>query len=176
MAITYANLGKTLLIDTDLRRPVVHKIFNLKKEPGITNYLVNKDLKFNDLIQKTEIDNLFIVPSGPIPPNPSEILGSSKLTMLIEKLEKSWDIILFDSPPLVAVTDATMVSKEIDKIIIVVKVGQTDKKAFDHTISSLNNVDAPIGGIVLNAVTQKYSYGNYYYYYQYYNYYRPNEN
>ena len=177
MAITYANLGKkTLLIDTDLRRPVVHKIFNLKKEPGITNYLVNKDLKFNDLIQKTEIDNLFIVPSGPIPPNPSEILGSSKMTMLIEKLEKSWDIILFDSPPLVAVTDATMVSKEIDKIIIVVKVGQTDKKAFDHTISSLNNVDAPIGGIVLNAVTQKYSYGNYYYYYQYYNYYRPNEN
>ena len=82
-----------------------------------------------------------------------------------------WDIILFDSPPLVAVTDATMISKEIDKIIVVVKVGQTDKKAFEHTINSLKNVGSPIGGVVLNAVDNKNSYGSYYYYYQYYNYY-----
>ena len=93
------------------------------------------------------------------------------MSNLIDELEKKWDIILFDSPPLVAVTDATMVSKAIDKIIIVVKVGQTDKKAFEHTIQNLKNVKAPIGGIVLNAVTQNNSYGSYYYYYQYYNYY-----
>ena len=80
-------------------------------------------------------------------------------------------MILFDSPPLVAVTDATMVSKEIDCIVMVVKVGQTDKKAFDHTINALRNVNSPIGGIVLNAVTQRNSYGSYYYYYQYYHYY-----
>ena len=72
---------------------------------------------------------------------------------------------------MVAVTDATMVSKEIDKIIIVVKVGYTDKKAFEHTVRALRNVNAPIGGVVLNAVTQKNSYGAYYYYYQYYHYY-----
>ena len=80
-------------------------------------------------------------------------------------------MVLFDSPPLVAVTDATMVSKEIDQIIMVVKVGQTDKNAFEHTVSSLRNVDAPLGGVILNAVTNKNSYGSYYYYYQYYRYY-----
>jgi tyrosine-protein kinase Etk/Wzc len=90
---------------------------------------------------------------------------------LLRTLEKEWDMILFDSPPLVAVTDATMVSKEIDQIVMVVKVGQTDKKAFDHTITSLRNVGAPLGGVILNAVTHKNSYGSYYYYYQYYHYY-----
>jgi tyrosine-protein kinase Etk/Wzc len=93
------------------------------------------------------------------------------MTDLIRKLENEWDMILFDSPPLVAVTDATMISKEIDQIVMVVKVGQTDKKAFDHTITSLRNVHAPLGGVILNAVTHKNSYGSYYYYYQYYHYY-----
>ena len=173
MAITYANLGKkTLLIDTDLRRPVVHKVFDSSKEPGITNYLAGLEQDFNSLVKKTDIDNLYIVTSGVIPPNPSELLGSEKMSKLIKNLEKEWDIILFDSPPLVAVTDATMVSKEIDSIIIVVKVGQTDRGAFEHTIQSLKNVNAPLSGIVLNAVTQKNTYGSYYYYYyQYYNYY-----
>ena len=172
MAITYANLGrKTLLIDTDLRRPVVHKIFDLEKEPGITNFLSGNTSDFNQLVKNTDIDNLKVVTSGIIPPNPSELLGSKKMGDLIKNLEKDWDIILFDSPPLVAVTDATMVSKAIDKIIIVVKVGYTDKKAFEHTVRSLRNVNAPIGGVVLNAVTKKSSYGSYYYYYQYYHYY-----
>tara|TARA_B110000438_G_scaffold298052_1_gene345511 strand:- start:8537 stop:10846 length:2310 start_codon:yes stop_codon:yes gene_type:complete len=172
MAITYANLGKkTLLIDTDLRRPVVHKVFDLNKEPGITNYLAGATDDFESLIKPTEIDNLSAVTSGIIPPNPSELLGSKRMTQLVKNLEKKWDIILFDSPPLVAVTDATMVSKEIDKIIIVVKVNQTDKRAFKHTIQSLRNINAPLGGVVLNAVTHKSSYGYYYYYYQYYNYY-----
>ena len=172
MAITYANLGKkTLLIDTDLRRPVIHKVLNIDKEPGITNYLVGDVEDFSTLEQKTEIENLYVVSSGVIPPNPSELLGSEKMNNLIKTLEKKWDIILFDSPPLVAVTDATMISKSIDKIIIVVKVGQTDKRAFEHTIQNLRNIKAPIGGVVLNAVSQNNSYGSYYYYYQYYNYY-----
>ena len=172
MAITYANLGKkTLLIDTDLRRPVIHKVFNLQKDLGITNYLTGNEKDFDKLIQKTKIENLFSVTSGIIPPNPSELLGSEKMSKLIKNLEEQWDLILFDSPPLVAVTDATMISKEIDKIIMVVKVGHTDKRAFNHTIQSLRNIGAPLGGVVLNAVTQKNTYGAYYYYYQYYNYY-----
>jgi len=176
LAITYANLGKkTILIDTDLRRPVIHKVLDLKKEPGITDYLSGSIDNFKDIIQATEIENLYVVTSGIIPPNPSELLGSQRMTDLIRMLEADWDMILFDSPPLVAVTDATMVSKEIDQIIMVVKVGQTDKKAFDHTISSLRNVNAPLGGIILNAVTRKNSYGSYYYYYQYYHYYGSNK-
>ena len=176
LAITYANLGKkTILIDTDLRRPVIHKVLDLKKEPGITDYLSGSIDNFKDIIQATEIENLYVVTSGIIPPNPSELLGSQRMTDLIRMLEADWDMILFDSPPLVAVTDATMVSKEIDQIVMVVKVGQTDKKAFDHTINSLRNVNAPLGGIILNAVTRKNSYGSYYYYYQYYHYYGSNK-
>jgi len=176
LAITYANLGKkTILIDTDLRRPVIHKVLDLKKEPGITDYLSGSIDNFKDIIQATEIENLYVVTSGIIPPNPSELLGSQRMTDLIRMLEGDWDMILFDSPPLVAVTDATMVSKEIDQIVMVVKVGQTDKKAFDHTINSLRNVNAPLGGIILNAVTRKNSYGSYYYYYQYYHYYGSNK-
>jgi len=172
LAITYANLGKkTLLIDTDLRRPVVHKIFDCPRDNGITSYLSGVEENFENLIQKTPIDNLYIVTSGIIPPNPSELLGSGKMTSLVRRLEDEWDMVLFDSPPLVAVTDATMVSKEIDQIVMVVKVGQTDRKAFDHTVSSLRNVKAPLGGVILNAVTSKNSYGSYYYYYQYYHYY-----
>ena len=176
MAITYANLGKkTLLIDTDLRRPVVHKVLELEKEPGITDFLTGNSSSINSIVKKTEISNLFAITSGIIPPNPSELLGSKKMADLIKKLEKEWDIILFDSPPLVAVTDATMVSKEIDKIIIVVKVSHTDKKAFSHTVQSLRSVNAPLSGVVLNAVTHKNSYGSYYYYYQYYHYYGDNK-
>ena len=172
MAITYANLGKkTLLIDTDLRRPVVHKVFDLDKEPGITDYLAGSVDNFNSLVKSTGINDLYAVTSGIIPPNPSELLGSNKMAELVRSLENDWDILLFDSPPLVAVTDATMISQEIDKIVIVVKVGQTDKRAFDHTIRALKNVQAPLGGVVLNAVTHKNSYGSYYYYYQYYHYY-----
>lgn len=174
LAITYANLGKkTLLVDTDLRRPVVHKVFELNREPGITTYLSSATDNYTSLIQDCEIDNLGIITAGIIPPNPSELLGSERMTKLVKELENDWDIVLFDSPPLVAVTDATMISKEIDQIIMVVKVGQTDKKAFAHTLTNLRNVGAPLGGIIMNAVTHKSSYGSYYYYYyyQYYHYY-----
>ena len=174
LAITYANLGKrTLLVDTDLRRPVVHKVFELDREPGITTYLSGATDDYNSLVQDCEIDNLSVITAGIIPPNPSELLGSDRMTILVKQLENDWDMVLFDSPPLVAVTDATMISKEIDQIVMVVKVGQTDKKAFAHTLTNLYNVGAPLGGIIMNAVTHKSSYGSYYYYYyyQYYHYY-----
>ena len=178
LAITYANLGKkTLLVDTDLRRPVVHKVFDLEREPGVTNYLSSQTDNYKELIKKTDIENLSVVTSGVIPPNPSEMLGSKRMVQLAKLLEQDWDMVLFDSPPLVAVTDANMVSKEIDQIVLVVKVGQTDKKAFHHTINNLKTINAPLGGIIMNAVTNKSSYGSYYYYYyhQYYNYYGSNQ-
>ena len=100
------------------------------------------------------------------------------MSMLINLLEAEWDMVLFDRPPLVAVTDATMISKEIDSIILVIKAGQTDKKAFHHTMANLKNIEAPLDGIVMNAVTSKSNYGSYYYYYyhQYYHYYSSNDN
>jgi capsular exopolysaccharide synthesis family protein len=136
LAITYANLGKkTLLVDTDLRRPVVHKVLDINKEPGVTDYLSGAMDDFDSLIQKTPIDNLFAVPSGIVPPNPSELLGSQKMANLIQKLEDEWDMILFDSPPLVAVTDATMISKSIDQIVIVASVTATSGGLSNRIIS-----------------------------------------
>tara|TARA_Y100000768_G_scaffold97014_2_gene70654 strand:- start:240 stop:2612 length:2373 start_codon:yes stop_codon:yes gene_type:complete len=179
LAITFANLGrKTLLVDTDLRRPVIHSVFNVKREPGVTNYLSGLTDDYYPLVKKSEIENLSILTSGLIPPNPSEILGTKRMSKLIKQLESDWDMILFDSPPLVAVTDATMISKEIDSIILVIKAGQTDKKAFHHTMTNLKNIDAPLDGIVMNAVTSKSNYGSYYYYYyhQYYHYYSSHDN
>jgi len=173
LAITYANLGKkTLLVDTDLRRPVVHKVFDLDRDPGITTYLSSATDDYTNLIQTSEISNLSIITAGIIPPNPSELLGSTRMTKFVKQIENDWDMVLFDSPPMIAVTDATMISKEIDQVVLIVKVGQTDKKAFHHTINNLRNIDAPLGGIIMNAVTSKSSYGSYYYYYyQYYHYY-----
>ncbi|MFQ6614960.1 MAG: polysaccharide biosynthesis tyrosine autokinase, partial [Fidelibacterota bacterium] len=163
LAITYANLGKrTLLIDSDLRRPVLHRVFGVHRDPGITHYLSGETETFDELVQETEIQNLAIVTAGAIPPNPSELLGSERMLKTVARLEQEWDIVLFDSPPLIAVTDAAMVSKEIDRIILVVKSGVTDKNAFNHTLQVLQNVEAPLGGIVLNAVTSKNSYGSYY--------------
>ena len=178
LAITFANLGrKTLLVDTDLRRPVIHSVFNVKREPGVTNYLSGQTDDYNSLVKPSEIENLSLLTSGLIPPNPSEMLGSTKMSQFIKKLESDWDMILFDSPPLVAVTDATMISKEIDSIILVIKAGQTDKKAFHHTMANLKNIEAPLDGIVMNAVTSKSNYGSYYYYYyhQYYHYYSSHD-
>ncbi|MAI85865.1 MAG: hypothetical protein CMF99_01570 [Candidatus Marinimicrobia bacterium] len=179
LAITFANLGrKTLLVDTDLRRPVIHSVFNVKREPGVTNYLSGQTDDYHSLVKPSEIENLSLLTSGLIPPNPSEMLGSKKMSQFIKKLESDWDMILFDSPPLVAVTDATMISKEIDSIILVIKAGQTDKKAFHHTMANLKNIEAPLDGIVMNAVTSKSNYGSYYYYYyhQYYHYYSSHDN
>ena len=98
-------------------------------------------------MKPSEIENLSLLTSGLIPPNPSEMLGSSKMSQFIKTLESDWDMILFDSPPLVAVTDATMISKEIDSIILVIKAGQNDKKAFHHTMANLNNIEAPLDGM-----------------------------
>ena len=177
LAITYANLGKkVLLIDTDLRRPVLHKVFNISnKQDGITSYLTGKENNIDSLTHATEIDNLHVITSGVIPPNPSELLASKKMEALIADLKNSWDMVLFDSPPLVAVTDAALMSKSVDKMAMILMPGKTDKKAFSHCLNSLENMGTNLDGVIYNGIDSKNSYGSYYYYYQYYNYYGTTE-
>jgi capsular exopolysaccharide synthesis family protein len=171
LAITFANMGKkTLLIDADLRRPVLHHVFGLEKSPGLTDYLTGMETDFNSLVNSSDVKNLYVCTSGLNPPNPSELLGSKKMSELIDSLENNWDIILLDSPPMVAVTDATIISREIDALILVVHSGKTDKHSFNRTINTLNAASAPLVGVVLNSVTSKNSYGSYSYHYQNYNY------
>lgn len=171
LAITMAQMGsKTVLVDTDLRRPVIHSIFNMKKEMGVTNYLMGK-AGVEDIVKPTFIDNLFVITSGPLPPNPSELLASDELGQLIEDLRERYDVILFDSPPVIAVTDAAVLSPRVDGMILVIKAHQTHRDAVKRAKTLLDNANAHIFGCLLNSVKIERTYGTYYYYY-YYHYYQ----
>lgn len=171
LAITIAQMGtKTLLVDTDLRRPVLHSIFNLSRSKGISNYLVGKT-ELEEAIFETDINNLYIIPCGTLPPNPSELLGSKAMKHCITELKEQFDIILFDSPPIMAVTDAAVLSSEVDGVILVVKAGQTDRNAMLRSYEILRNIPNQILGALLNVVNVEGVYGSYYYYYYHYYYY-----
>ena len=170
LAITYANLGKkVLLVDSDLRKPVIHKVFKVDKTPGLTSFLVDGNTDIN-ILKSTDIDNLSVVTSGVNPPNPSELLDSAKMKEFLDKYKEEFDIILFDSPPLIAVTDPYVLMKYVDQFVMVVRAGVTMKGAFNRAVTALEQTDFAVSGVVMNAMTEEYSYGaGYYYnYYQYY--------
>ena len=171
LAITYANLGKkTLLIDGDLRKPVLNKIFKIKATTGLTEYLSEVEKDWKSIINNTDIPDLDIIYSGTIPPNPSELLGSHLMRDFVEILKNKYEVILFDAPPIMAVTDAVVLSRLIDQFILVVRFGRTDKDSIKHTLTSLSNIDIKLTGVVLNDLNTQNSYysKNYYNYHQYY--------
>ena len=171
LALSYVQAGKKVIfIDADLRKPVIHKIFGVKKY-GITNYFSDpKKENFKKYIQKTERENISIFCSGPVPPNPSEILSSKRMVYLIESLKKEYDIIIFDSPPFIAVTDSYIISKYVDKTILVVRSNSTLKGVLQRVLSSLKQQNSILTGVVFNGIRSATGYyGGYYYnYYSYY--------
>ncbi len=170
LAITFAQMGtKTLLMDTDFRRPILHSIFGLSKEIGITNYLVGK-ASLETVVKKTPIQNLDMITCGVIPPNPSELLASEKMKGFLEQLKAKYRMILFDTPPVIAVTDAAVLSLLLDGVVLLTSARQTSQQALARAKALLENVNAKILGVVLNKVEAKSTYGSYYYYY-YYHYY-----
>jgi capsular exopolysaccharide synthesis family protein len=172
LAIAFAQLRKrTLLIDADLRKPVQHNVFDQPRGPGLSEYLVGEVAEFDSIIKSTKIENLSVVTAGGLPPNPSELLGSERMGKLVDRLEGEWDMVLFDSPPIVAVTDSSMISAEIDALVMVVKAGQTDRAAVDRALDTISNVRSPLIGVILNGANPETLSGKYAYYYSYYNYY-----
>ena len=170
LAISYALTGKkVLIIDCDLRKPVIHKIFNADKLSGLTTFIANSN-KIENYIQKTKIQNLDVLTSGSIPPNPSEILGSENMKLLMENLKKKWDYIILDTPPLIAVTDASIITRYVDTFLLVVRAGVAQKRILSRVISMLNQINVKIDGAVFNGVSATNSYygDEYYNYYQYY--------
>jgi polysaccharide biosynthesis transport protein len=158
---------KVLLIDCDLRKPRIHKIFNLDNSKGVSTALSSSsDLK---VVHRGPLDNLDIIPAGPVPPNPSELLGSSKFSRVIENLSKTYDIIIFDSPPSLSVSDIFLLNKVVDGAVVVVRSGRTTLDAMKKGLKSMNDMNFPITGIVLNAVDHRKS--GYYYDYNYKQYY-----
>jgi len=170
LAITFSQMGtRTLLLDADFRRPILHSIFGREKEPGITNYLAGKT-SLEEIIKNTPLPNLDLITCGVIPPNPSELLASKKMKEFVQHLKEKYQMILFDSPPVIAVTDAVVLSLLLDGVLLVACAGQTSQQGVERARSLLENVNAKIMGAVLNKIEAKSSYGSYYYYY-YYHYY-----
>lgn len=157
-AVTVAQSGKkVLIVDCDLRRPQIHKIFNVSNTSGLSNVLVG-DNQMDKNIKDTNVPNLFILTSGPIPPNPSEMLDSKRMKELILSLKDHFDMILLDSPPIMPVTDGLILSQIVDGTIVIVSLGSTEKDAFKKTMSSLENIGANILGTVINKASSKAGY------------------
>ncbi len=157
---------KVLLIDCDMRKPVIHKIFELPNR-GLTNCIAT-GAPIEAMIRKNVVDNLDILPSGPIPPNPSELIGSEKMTDLLKQAGESYDYVLIDLPPVLPVTDAVIMSAKIDGLILVIGSGDISPDQAKITKSNLEPAGARILGVVLNKVPVQHNRGyNYYYYYHY---------
>lgn len=164
-AISLAQTGaKVLVLDADMRRPRCHKILNAKNDNGLSTFL-SRDIRLDSAIQEHDIPNLYVLPAGPVPPNPSELLSSIKLRILVSELEDRFDHIIIDSPPVIHVTDALIISPHVDGVVIVVKGGQTPREAVMRAKQALLDVNAKIFGVVLNCVDLNSE--NYYYNYKY---------
>ncbi len=170
LACVFAQGGrKVVVVDSDLRRPRVHKIFQLQNRLGLTDQFIHPQENLNGAVQPTEVKNLYALTSGSLPPNPSELLGSQRMVEIVQALEAQFDLVIMDSPPSLVVTDANVLANRADGVIVVIRPSITKRAAIKHTIEQLEQVKANIVGVVLNGVDVKKSRYNYYrgYYHKY---------
>lgn len=164
LAVTFAMQGKkVLIIDADMRKPTVHKTFRLPNRDGLTTLLTNRDVEIKNIVHRLDTEGLFVITSGVIPPNPSELLASNRMNQLIKELEEIFDLVIFDMPPVIAVTDAQIMSSKADGTIFVVNKDGADKEMVKKSKELLEKVKANVIGVVFNRVELKGD--NYYYYY-----------
>ena len=173
LAIVMAQSGlSTILVDADLRRPILHDLFHLPKA-GLTEALLEMNpigrnhtdnSAVNKYLQETFIQNLRVMTSGHLPPNPADLLGSGRMHQLIQLLETEADLVIFDTPPAAIVTDAVILAARVDGVVLVARQGQTRRAAFKRAVEALQRAETPIVGVVLNCVTDRadgYSYYRY---------------
>ena len=165
LAISFAQTGKrVLLMDCDLRKGRQSNIFKVNGRKGLSNLLIHDIHKYADYIFETKIDNLYIIPKGAVPPNPSELLNSKKNEALLELLKKYFDIIILDGAPIMGLSDSLILSSLVDKTIIVTSINHTPKSELINTKKGLESVGADVAGVVANNITApKGHYGGYYY-------------
>ncbi|HXX67892.1 MAG TPA: polysaccharide biosynthesis tyrosine autokinase, partial [Polyangiaceae bacterium] len=169
LAIAFAQGGQRVcIVDCDLRRPRLHRIFNRAGDMGVTSVLLG-EATAHQVAKLTQIENLWSVPAGPLPPNPADILHSDRFRQFLDDLAERFDRVVVDSPPLAAVTDSVILSTIVDGTVFVVRGGKTSKHVSGQGVRVLRDVDAPVIGAVLNAVDlrqQEYAYYYRYYYYR----------
>ncbi len=172
-SFTVCNLGiilaqqksNTLIVDSDLRRGVLHNTFQARKQPGLTNYLTNNAI-LADVVQQTTVPNLSIVSCGSMMPNPSELLGSLQMRRFIEETKRKFDFIIFDTPPLEAATDAAVLSTQVDAVAMVIMANVTNKKLAKEKLEMLESIPAKMVGVIYNGsdsalIKNQYSYYHY---------------
>jgi succinoglycan biosynthesis transport protein ExoP len=167
LAVVMAQSGlKVVAVDTDLRRPVLHKIFGLPNTRGLSDAILHSNPPVSEHLQATEVENLWVLVCGPLPPNPAELLGSERMGAIIEELKGQVDIVLFDSPPTLAVADAVILGTRVDGVLLVNDVGRTRRSEARQGAEEFRRVRANLLGVVLNRLPRRR--GGYYqhYYYQ----------
>jgi non-specific protein-tyrosine kinase len=161
LAVTMAQSGrKTILVDCDLRRPSLHTLFDLRAEPGLTNIILDDEADLP--LQETSVENLWLLASGPKPPNPADLLGSKKIDNLLQKLSEKADFILFDAPPVIAVTDAAVLGAKVDGVLLVINAGQTRRDHAERAKELLEKAKVRIIGAALTNAPKDSSLGDYY--------------
>lgn len=163
LAVTLAQAEKrVILVDCDLRRPVLHKLFGLSNERGLTTMMVDAVAMKNPPLQETGVNGLRLLASGALPPSPSDLLGSRRMDEVIQVLLADADMLLLDAPPVMAVADATVLATKVDGVLLVVSAGQTRRDNVRVAKSRLEKVNANLLGVVLNNVALDTSLGRYY--------------
>lgn len=170
LAVAFAQLeGRVLVIDGDLRKPRMHKVFNARNTVGLAGYLTGK-VGLEEIIQKTSIDRIWLIPSGPHPPNPSELLNSKRMRELVGLVREKFDIVLIDAPPALAVIDPVIISSLADATVFIIRSGKTTRKALVRAVGEVRKSKADIVGVVFNEVRLGGEGGRsaqyYHYYYQ----------
>ena len=166
LAVAFAQTGASVcLVDADLRRPMAHKLMGLENWSGLTTALVGQN-SLEAAIRGCAVDGLAVLTSGPIPPNPAELLGSGRMSRLVEDLEQRFDMVLIDSPPVLAVADAAVMAPKVGGVLMVTRSGQVGRHQVMRAKQALENVKANLLGVVLDGVSAEDRQGYYYYYYQ----------
>jgi len=155
--------SKVLLVDADLRKSVIHKILHLDNSTGLANLITNHGQPEAVIKQFHSVDNLWVLTSGSIPSDPSDLLGSSQMKSLVEQVTKEYSYVVFDTPPLMSVSDAAVLASQVDGVLVVVRPGKLRREIARRTKELLDRIGTPVLGCVLNGVEP--SHDNYYYYY-----------
>lgn len=165
LAVAFAALGKkVLVVDCDMRRGTQHKQFRVSNSLGLSDLLIDTDVYYPKYIKNTDVENVDIITAGSVPPNPSELLSSKSFEKFKEKMKESYDLVIFDVPPVTVVPDATIIATKVDKAVIIARIKVTPMTDLAKTKNMLESVGANIAGVVVNGVktSAKKYYGKYY--------------